>query len=85
MWLRKLDSLPELVWLSPSPDMEFPWEELTLTPAFVICIANKLKSTWDDSATLEQMPNICIAVVCDPAYVASGSEEADHGESHQDI
>ena len=29
--------------------------------------------------------NMCIALVCDPAYVASGSEEADHGKSHQDI
>ncbi len=74
MWLRGLDSLPELVWLSPLPELDTAWDEFTLTPVFIICIANRLESKWGDSATLEQRPNMCIAVVCDPAFITSGSE-----------
>ena len=77
--LKRLTFLPEVVWRAP-------WQGFRLAPAYVTSlVAGLIVWTWREPATVEQMLKACIALVCDEAYIISGSDESDYGDSDQDI
>ena len=41
--------------------------------------------SWWEPATVEQMLNAFVRLVCDEACISSGSDECDYGDSDQDI